>query len=42
MLLSFQSHAVEKIFQNLRVKLKLNIRWARKIKLFVAREIQYY
>ena len=33
---------MEKIFQNLRVRLKLNTRSAMKIKLFVAREIQYF
>ena len=33
---------MEKIFQNLRVRLKLNIRYAMKIKLFVPREIQYF
>ena len=38
----FQSHVVEKIFQNLRVRLKFNTRSAMKIKLFVAREIQYF
>ena len=38
----FQSHVVEKIFQNLRVRLKFNTRQAMKIKLFVAREIQYF
>ena len=30
------------IFQNLRVRLKFNIREAMKIKLFVAREIQFF
>ena len=38
----FQSHVAEKIFQNLRVRLKFNTRSAMKIKLFVAREIQYF
>ena len=38
----FQSHVVEKIFQNLRVRLKFNTRSAMKMKLFVAREIQYF
>ena len=38
----FQSHVVEKIFQNLRVKLKFSIRYAMKVKLFVALEIQYF
>ena len=33
---------MEKIFQNLRVGLKFNIRQAMKIKLFVARIIQYF
>ena len=33
---------MEKIFQNLRVSLKLSIREAIKIKRFVAREIQYF
>ena len=33
---------MEKIFQILRVRLKFNIRIATKIKLFVAREIQYF
>ena len=38
----FQSYVVEEIFQNLRVRLKFNTRSAMKIKLFVAREIQYF
>ena len=38
----FQNHVAEKIFQNLRVRLKFNTRSALKIKLFVAREIQYF
>ena len=38
----FQSHVVDKIFQNLRVRLKFIIGWAMKIKLFVAFEIQYF
>ena len=38
----FQSHVVEKIFQNLRVRLKFNTRKAMKIRLFVAFEIQYF
>ena len=38
----FQCHVVEKIFQNLRVRLKFSIRWAIKIKHFVAREIRYF
>ena len=38
----FQSHVVEKIFQNLRVRLKFNTCSKMKIKLFVAREIQYF
>ena len=33
---------MEKIFQNLRVRLNFNICQAIKIKLFVAREIQYF
>ena len=37
----FQSHILEKKFQNLRVRLKFNIRKEMKIKLFVAHEIQY-
>ena len=37
-----QSHVVEKIFQTLRVRLKLSIRWAMKIKLFITCEIQYF
>ena len=37
-----QCHVVEKIFQNLRMGLKLRIRQAMKIKIFVAREIQYF
>ena len=36
-----QCYVVEKIFQNLRVRLKLSIREAMKIKLFVTWEIQY-
>ena len=38
----FQSHVVEKIFQNLRVRLKFSIRKAMKIKPFVALAIQYF
>ena len=38
----FQSHIVEKIFQNLRVRLKLSTRSEIKVKLFVDREIQYF
>ena len=38
----FQSHIVEKNFQNLRVRLKFSIRLAIQIKLFVALEIQYF
>ena len=38
----FQCHVVEKVFQNLRRMLKFRIRWATKIKIFVAREIQYF
>ena len=38
----FQSHVGEKNFQNLRVRLKFNIRQAMKIKFFVAREVQYF
>ena len=38
----FQSHAVENIFQNLRLRPKFNTRSAMKIKLFVAHEIQYF
>ena len=38
----FQSHVVEKNFQNLRVRLKFSIRLAIQIKLFVALEIQYF
>ena len=37
-----QCHIVEKIFQNLCIRLKLNIRQAMKIKLFVTCEIQYF
>ena len=33
---------MEKIFQNLRVRLKFSVRQAMKIKLFVAREIHYF
>ena len=33
---------MEKIFQNLRVRLKFNTRLAMKIKLFAARKIQYF
>ena len=33
---------MEKIFQNLRVRLKFNTCLAVKVKLFVAREIQYF
>ena len=33
---------MEKIFQNLRVRLKFNTREAMKIKLFVARAVQYF
>ena len=39
---TFQSHVVEKIFQNLCVRLKFNTCSAMKIKLFVAHEIQYF
>ena len=38
----FQCHVVEKIFQNLRTRLKFSIRLVMKIKLFVTREIQYF
>ena len=38
----FQCHVVEKVFQNLRMRLKFRIRKAMKIKIFVAREIQYF
>ena len=38
----FQSHLVEKVFQNFRVRLRFNTRSAIKVKLFVAREIQYF
>ena len=38
----FQSHIVEKNFQNLRVRLKFSIRLGIQIKLFVALEIQYF
>ena len=38
----FQSHIVEKIFQNLRVRLNLSIRYAVKIKLLAAPEMQYF
>ena len=38
----FSKPCVEKIFQNLCVRLKFNTRSAMKIKLFVAREIQYF
>ena len=38
----FQSHIVEKNFQNLRVRLKFSIRLGLQIKLFVALEIQYF
>ena len=37
----FQSHVLQKIFQNLCMRLKFNIRLAMKIKQLVAREIQY-
>ena len=37
-----QCQVVEKIFQNLCVRLKLSIRQAMKIKLFVTCEIQYF
>ena len=37
-----QCHVVEKIFQNLRVRLKLSIRKAMKIKPFVTCESQYF
>ena len=39
---NFQSHVVEKIIQNLRVRLKFNICYTMKIKRFVAREIQCF
>ena len=38
----FQCHVVEKAFQNLRMRLKFRIRYAVKIKVFVASEIQYF
>ena len=38
----FQCHVVTKVFQNLRMRLKFRIREAMKIKIFVAREIQYF
>ena len=38
----FECHVVEKVFQNLRMRLKFRIRKAMKIKFFVAREIQYF
>ena len=38
----FQYHVVEKNFQNLCVRLKFSIRYAMKMKLFVAHEIQYF
>ena len=38
----FQSHIVEKNFQNLRVRLKFSIRLGIQVKLFVALEIQYF
>ena len=38
----FQRHVVEKIFQNLLGRIQFNTRPAMKIKLFVAREIQYF
>ena len=38
----FQCRVVEKVFQNLRMMLKFRIRGATKIKIFVAREIQYF
>ena len=38
----FQSHVVEKIFQNLLVRLNFSIRKAVKIKLFAGLEIQYF
>ena len=37
-----ECHVVEKVFQNLRIRLKSKIRQAMKIKTFVAREIQYF
>ena len=38
----FQCHVVAKVFQNLRMRLKFRIRQSMKIKIFVAREIQYF
>ena len=38
----FECHVVEKVIQNLRMRLKFRIRKAMKIKIFVAREIQYF
>ena len=38
----FQCHVAEKAFQNLRMRLKFSIPYAMKIKIFVAREIQYF
>ena len=35
----FQIHVVEKIFQNIRVRIKFTIRYAMEIKLFVGFEI---
>ena len=40
--MSFECHVVEKVIQNLRMRLKFRIRKAMKIKFFVAREIQYF
>ena len=40
--MSFECHVVEKVIQNLRMRLKFRIRKAMKIKIFVAREIQYF
>ena len=38
----FQCHVVEKVFQNLRMRLKFRIRQAMEIQFFVAHEIQYF
>ena len=37
-----QCHVVEKVFQNLRMRLKFRIRSGMKAKIFVARENQYF
>ena len=37
-----QCHVVEKVFQNLPMRLKFRIRYGMKVKIFVARENQYF